>query len=97
MTHSIAIHATAENNAITMHQAGQFVCSPGRLLGDICAHDMDAALLNAYVLNGLSAGLRIAGAVLEDESTRTRKLLKKGAATQNAKSGNVSCDSEAGQ
>lgn len=90
MTRPIAYHAQLSANAISMRDAGDFIFAMGRLLANIADHGMTRELVNDHVLCGLTAGMRVVGRVLKEESFHIEELLERSVATQNAESENVS-------
>lgn len=63
-----------------MQDAGAFVWAIGTLLRRIHAHDVEADLLPAPVIDGLSAGLSIIGSKLSDNGEECRDLLRRNGA-----------------
>ncbi|WP_443690393.1 hypothetical protein [Pseudomonas sp.] len=88
MNREVSLHVMLENSCHSMSDAGSFLFAVGKLLSGIIDHDLLNEIGGEVVLDGLGAGLRIAGAVLSDEATEVRRRID--SATQNADNENVS-------
>ena len=92
MNRAISTRVSLENAALTMAKAGSFTWALGRLLEQVAEHDSASNILSEAIISGLSMGLQMVGATLQDDAEEYRQLTESmtNSATQNADSRNVS-------